>query len=300
MSGTTPGPQRYMRAMAHVPLLLAKAPKRALVICFGVGNTVHAVSLHPLERIDVAELSPNVLALAHHFRDSNHDVLADPRVVAHVNDGRQHLRMQPEGTYDLITLEPPPIAFAGLGSLYSQEFYALAKSRLAEGGYITQWLPLYQVPAEVGRAMIASFVAEFPDSVLLSGWGAELILLGRRGVPARLELATLRRRLESRPGVLADLEHIKLATDEQLASLYVASPGELRRYVQGASPVTDDRPLNEFTPTRGRFPLDRALFGMSDVAGWCADCLPWAAAIAQVRARYQSEAFLSTSVVDPP
>jgi spermidine synthase len=300
MSGTTAGSQRYMRAMAHLPLLLGDAPRRALVICFGVGNTVHAASLHPLERLDVAELSPDVLALAHHFREANHDVLADPRVAVHVNDGRQHLRMQPEGTYDLITLEPPPITYAGLGSLYSREFYALAKGRLTEGGFLTQWLPVYQVPSEIGRAMIASFVAEFPDAVLLSGWGAELILMGRKGAPPRLDLAMLRHRLEARPGVKADLERIKLSSDEQLATMYVASGQELRRYVQGARLVTDDRPLNEFTPARARFPMDRALFSMSDIAGWCDDCLPWAGALETTRTHYQSDTFLTTAVVSPP
>jgi spermidine synthase len=300
MSGTTAGSQRYMRAMAHLPLLLSEAPRRALVICFGVGNTAHAASLHPLERLDVAELSESVLSLAHHFAEANDDVLRDPRVAVHVNDGRQHLRMQPEGTYDLITLEPPPIAYAGLGALYSREFYALAKGRLREGGFLTQWLPLYQVPAETGRALLASFVAEFPDAVLVSGWGAELILVGRRGGQVRLELATVRHRLEQRPRVLADLERVKLSTDEQLATLYVASAEELRRYVGGAPLVTDDRPLNEFTPARARFPLDPQLFTMGDVAGWCLDCLPYASALAAARQRYRAPGFFETAVVSPP
>ena len=61
-----------MRALAHVPLLSMAAPRRVLVIGFGVGNTVHAATLHPsVERVDVAELSPHVLAHADYFRDGH-------------------------------------------------------------------------------------------------------------------------------------------------------------------------------------------------------------------------------------
>ena len=295
MSGTTKGSQRYMRAMAHVPLLMLERPARALVICFGVGNTVHATSLHPVAKIDVAELSPDVLALSTHFAETNKGVLKDPRVATYVNDGRQHLRMQAEGTYDLITLEPPPIAFAGVGALYSREFYALAKSRLTRGGLLTQWLPAYQVSPEVARAMAASFLAEFPDAVLLSGHGAELILLGSNEGDTRLHLAEVQQRLKQRPAVAADLAAFELGSSDQLVALLAASTAELRKYVEGSPLVTDDRPLNEYGARSKKrlFRLDPGLFPASDLGGWCDDCAEHAAALDPMRARYRSEAFLT-------
>jgi hypothetical protein len=45
MSSTELLSQRYMRAMAHIPLLLMDNPERVLVLCFGVGNTAHAATL---------------------------------------------------------------------------------------------------------------------------------------------------------------------------------------------------------------------------------------------------------------
>ncbi len=170
MSSTGRQDQRYMRALAHIPLLCIDDPKVVLVIGFGVGNTTHAATLHPgIRRIEVAELSRQVLDHAGYFKDANRDVLNDSRVVVYINDGRQHLQMQPETSYDVITLEPPPIAHAGVGALYSKEFYALARSRLKPKGYISQWLPAYQVPAATTLAMIRAFVEVFPQAVLLSG-----------------------------------------------------------------------------------------------------------------------------------
>src|SRR6185295_5071312 len=107
----------------------------------GVGNTAHAATLHPsVRRVDVVDTSRNVLAHADYFAATNGKVILNPKVAVHVNDGRQHLKMRSPASYDLITLEPPPIAFAGVASLYSREFYQLARTRLRPGGFMTQWL----------------------------------------------------------------------------------------------------------------------------------------------------------------
>ena len=85
-----------MRAFVHLPLLHLDAPESVLVICFGVGNTAHAASLHPsLLRIDVVDTSRHVLEQADYFAGTNGGVLRDPRVSVFVNDGRQHLRLTP-------------------------------------------------------------------------------------------------------------------------------------------------------------------------------------------------------------
>jgi spermidine synthase len=158
-----------MRALAHIPLLSMDEPRSALVIGFGVGNTTHAASLHPtMQRIEVADLSKDVLAAAGYFSDANGNVLENSRVSVFVNDGRQHLQIVEPESYDLITLEPPPIAYAGVAALYSRDFYSLAKTRLKPGGFVSQWLPAYQVPTSTTLAMIRAFIDVFPNAVLLS------------------------------------------------------------------------------------------------------------------------------------
>jgi spermidine synthase len=70
-----------------------------LVIGFGVGNTTHAATLHPsVRRVQVADLSRGILEHASFFAEANHGVLTDPRMTVFVNDGRQHLQIQKEGT----------------------------------------------------------------------------------------------------------------------------------------------------------------------------------------------------------
>jgi spermidine synthase len=276
MSATTPLAQRYMRALAHIPLLSMSEPEAALVIGFGVGNTTHAVALHPsIRRIDVADLSRDILAHASYFRDGNRDVLDDPRVTVHVNDGRQHLQMQPGGIYDLVVLEPPPIAYAGVGALYSKEFYMLARSRLTPGGHISQWLPAYQVPSVTTLSMIRAFVDVFPQSVLLSGAGGDLILLGLNGLRIEIDPAHVSTSLSLAPAVQQDLDRIDLGRVHEIVGSFVGSARTLDTATRDAEPVTDDRPLQEYGVrsllNAGRF-VPGEVADLGRVGDWCVRC----------------------------
>jgi spermidine synthase len=277
MSSTAPLDQRYMRALAHIPLLSMRAPRRVLVIGFGVGNSTHAATRHPsVERVEVADLSRQILEHANYFRETNGDVLRNPRVQVFVNDGRQHLAMQPEGSYDLITLEPPPIAHAGVGALYSSEFYRLARTRLKPGGYLSQWLPAYQVPPETSLAMVRAFVDVFPQAVLLSGMQSELLLIGTTADRLEIDPALLAQRLEQEPEVLADLRHVDLGTVKEIVGTFLGSSATLARATRSSTPVSDDRPLQEYgvrsVLATGSSGVPAALVDLPAAAAWCPRC----------------------------
>ncbi len=286
MSATWPLSQRYMRALAHVPLLMIANPTRALVIGFGVGNTTHAATLHPsIQRVEVADLSRNVLDHASWFAGTNSDVLRDSHVTVYLNDGRHHLLVEASAgaglqtrpyndAYDLITLEPPPIGYAGVSSLYSEEFYRLARSRLKPEGFVSQWLPAYQVTTATTLSMIKSFVDVFPQSVLLSGAQADLILIGAN---SRIEVDPnqLFTALSQRPAVRADLARLDLGTPREIVGMFVGSSTTLASATRDAIPVTDDRPVQEFG-VRSLLNLGESVPGsvvdLARVAEWCPKC----------------------------
>ena len=277
MSSTALLDQRYMRALAHIPLLSMPAPTRVLVIGFGVGNSTQAATLHPsVERVDVADLSRDILDHAGYFSDANNDVLKDPRVSVYVNDGRQHLQMQPPAAYDLITLEPPPIAHAGVAALYSREFYALARSRLKAGGYLSQWLPAYQVPAATSLAMVRAFIDVFPQSVLLSGTEAELLLVGTNGGRIEIDPVRVSRALEQEPGVAADLRRLDLGSVTEIVGTFVGSADTLARATRQSTAVSDDRPLQEYgvrsAIDSGTSGVPASIFDLAAAATWCPRC----------------------------
>jgi spermidine synthase len=278
MSSTAPLDQRYMRALAHIPLLSMSAPSRVLVIGFGVGNTAHAATLHStITRVDVADLSRHILEHAGYFCEANRDVLHSPKVSVFVNDGRQHLHMTDPGTYDLITLEPPPIAHAGVAALYSREFYELARSRLVAGGYISQWLPAYQVPAESSLAMVKAFLEVFPNAVLLSGTQAELLMIGSTAERVELDPERVAATLEGEQAVRDDLARVDLGSVREIAGTFVGSSETLAHATKGSVAITDDRPLQEYGVlsglSTGIMGVPASLFDVSAVSAWCPRCV---------------------------
>jgi spermidine synthase len=276
MSSTQPLSQRYMRALAHIPLLSMERPETVLVIGFGVGNTTHAATLHPtVRRVELADLSRDILDHASYFTDANGDVLADPRVAVHINDGRQHLQMQSPDSYDLVVLEPPPIAYAGVSALYSSEFYELVRSRLKPNGYISQWLPAYQVPNDTALAMVRSFVDVFPQSVLLSGAEADLILLGVDGDRIEIDPARTESLLMRAPAVRADLEGISMDAPHEIVGSFVGSPRTLAEATRNAPPVRDDRPLQEYgvrSMLNFGHGVPESVVDLRSVGEWCPRC----------------------------
>jgi spermidine synthase len=276
MSSTSRLAQRYMRALAHIPLLAIANPQSVLVIGFGVGNTTHAATLHPsIRRVEVADLSRDILAHADYFADVNQRVLSDPRVAVYVNDGRQHLQMQPASSYDLVTLEPPPIAYAGVAALYSREFYELVRSRLKTGGYVSQWLPVYQVPSRTALAMIRAFIDVFPQAVLVSGAEADLLLLGVNDSRIEIDPARVTTALSHAPAVEADLRRLELGSVREIVGTFVGSSRTLHEATRDATATSDDRPMQEYD-VRSLLNLGEAVpasvVDLSQVASWCPRC----------------------------
>ena len=286
--------QRYMRAMAHVPLLAIERPERVLVLCFGVGNTAHAATLHPTVRsVEVVDLSRHVLEHAAYFVDTNGDVLNNPHVIVYVNDGRHHLQMNVAGTdphagadlrvgadlkvgpYDLITLEPPPIVHAGVAALYTTEFYERARARLKPGGYLTQWLPAFGVPQSMILSMVRSFIDVFPNAVLLSGANANLLLMGTTAPRNEIDPNRLAAALRKAPAAQADLQGLELGTPREIVGMFVASSARLTAATRGIQPVTDDRPIQEYGK-RSLLNSDEgippSIVDVRDVAMWCPAC----------------------------
>ena len=217
MSGTNVRAQTYMRLMAHFPLLAQAQPTKSLLICFGVGNTASAIAAHAsIQAIDVVELNANVLGAAPEFADYNNGVHLDPRVRLIHDDGRNFLAVSDE-KYDLITSEPPPPLGAGTYRLYSREYYEQVSSHLSDEGMMTQWLPIYQMPAEASRMIVSTFLRVFPEALLFRGFADDLILLGSKN-PIDLE------------GMNDRMSHERLAAKD-LRSLGITSAADLRRRV---------------------------------------------------------------------
>jgi hypothetical protein len=227
-----------MSLMAHVPLLAQSAPRRALLICFGVGNTARAIAAHEdIEAIDIVDLNDKVFETAGEFAATNGRVYEDPRVRLIQDDGRTFLE-RIQGTYDLVTSEPPPPRAEGVYRLYSVEYYRAVLARLTPGGMMTQWLPINVLSAGAADRVIASFVSVFPHALLFIGSGDQLILLGGRQ-PFDAEL--VERRFGEARGARRDLAAIGIGAPVAILARITRIDEPLRADVAGVPVISDER-----------------------------------------------------------
>ncbi|MBI4342185.1 MAG: fused MFS/spermidine synthase [Candidatus Omnitrophica bacterium] len=242
MSSTGSGARRYMELFVYLPVAIHPAPRRALLISYGVGNTARAlVQTRSLERIDVVDISRDLLELSRlvhpHPED---DPLNDPRVRVHVEDGRHFLQTTGE-RFDLITGEPPPPKNAGVVSLYTREHFALIRDRLADGGIATYWLPAHGLLERDAAAILRAFCDVFADCSLWHGNRLDLIMMGSRAARGPVSEEAFTRQWRD-PAAGAELRAVGLELPEQLGALFLADADVLRDRTRNTLPLHDDRP----------------------------------------------------------
>jgi hypothetical protein len=142
-------------------MLLHPRPRTVCVLGLGSGVTVGGALRHPVERVDVLEISPEVVAASGHFAAENHDALKDPRTRVIVGDGRSHLLLSAD-RYDVIISEPSNPWLAGVAPLFTREFLEGARQHLMPGGILCQWTHTYQMTPRDLRSIVATFVVLWP------------------------------------------------------------------------------------------------------------------------------------------
>jgi len=246
---------KYMRLLAHLPLLVA--PKwedaQALVICFGTGTTAGSAAEHPLGRLDVVEICPEVLDQADFFADVNREVLTrehDFPFEVHVDDGRSFLARS-DRKWDVISLEPLMPYTPGAVNLYTEDFYRLGRKRLNEGGVMCQWIPFHAVREKDYKMLVRSFTNVFPNSTL---WFVEetSLIIGTTD-PGPIDYGRLLARMRA-PGVGEDLAAIGFDDPLLILSTFVAGGRDLAAFVADARTMTDEHPWLEFYPVPYGFP----------------------------------------------
>jgi spermidine synthase len=251
-----PGMVNLHRLIGHLPMAIHPNPKRALVVGLGGGVTPGAVSQHDTV-VDIIELSSSVVEGARWFSHVNYAVTTRPNVRMRVDDGRNFL-LSRAGQYDVITADLIQPDHAGAGNLYSREYFALMKKALAEGGVVLQWIG-QRGDAEY-KLILRTFLEVFPHTTL---WSGGQFLVGTSG-PLTLSRDAFDRKM-GHESTRASLGSVGIRTFDDLLSLYVAGPDELRAFVGEGETLTDDRPIVEYFRSVARG--DGRMVDLSGVSG---------------------------------
>jgi spermidine synthase len=240
MSGTMFTARRYMEAFVYLPVAIHPHVRRALLISYGVGSTARALAdTREIEKIDVVDISKDILSMAHlAVLPGDRAPLGDPRVNAHIEDGRFFLQTSAEG-YDLITSEPPPPHLGGVVNLYTLEYFKLLRRRLNPGGIVSYWLPMQELSDREGRAIASAFCAAFPDCTLWKGMTLDWILLGTRDLKG--PVSDDRFASQWKEGGSRSMRDLGFELPEQLGALFMAEGARFPDLIREA-PIEDNYP----------------------------------------------------------
>ncbi len=235
------------KLMAHLPVLLHPHPRKALVICFGMGTTFRSLASHDLEVLGV-ELVPEEIETFPLFYDDAEQVLNNFRTKIEINDGRNHLLLTRD-KYDIITVDPsPPIYSSGAVNLYTPEFYRLCRDRLTPNGVMCMWFYLPSCHISEFQMLVKSFMTVFPYATIWQSPEIHGIFVIGTKEKLQLDRKDLRLRMQS-PVIHDDLqEFIKqgLRFEESfLLDLFMFSHKRVWQWVEKGPDLSDDKPYIE-------------------------------------------------------
>jgi len=243
MTGLT----QITKMMAHLPLaFLDHPPQKALTICFGMGTSYRSLLSWGVS-VTAIELVPSVPKTLGYFHADAQQLLSSPRSHVVIDDGRRYLERSSD-RYDVIIVDPPPPVSAAASSLlYSREFYAVIRPRLAPGGILQQWLPAGDPETRVAvtRALLESF-----PYVRLFAYDREFgyhFLASDRPIPNRTPEELVQR---MPPAAVEDMmEWLPDVKPERLLLTLLQverSPQEIIAMSPHTPALWDDRPTNEY------------------------------------------------------
>lgn len=153
--------------VALVPMAHVEKADRALVVGLGAGVTVDALAKLGAKQIEVVELERDVLEALSYIFPEDENPLAHPDVHVQLGDARHTLLKASRrggGDFDVITSMPahPWVA----SSIFTKEFFELAKANLSETGVFSTWFGLESMDQEALDSLTRAFTHTFDNYVI--------------------------------------------------------------------------------------------------------------------------------------
>lgn len=224
-------------------LLAPRPPKQVMVIGAGAAVTVGSALTHPLDRLDLVEISPGVLEAARYFADTNRGALDDTRVHVTIDDARTSLSLS-QTQYDLIVSEPSNPWVSGISSLFTEEFFEVVERRLAPDGVLVQWIHTYEMNTELVRLVMRTLQRRFPEVTVWQGGEGDLLLLASRA-PGLASSTDLAARL-ARQSVRDDLTRIDVNFVEGVLARQLMTSKQVAAFAGDGPSNSDDHNRLEY------------------------------------------------------
>ena len=226
------------RLLGITPVLARPNMETMLVVGLGGGVALEGVP-KSVKSIDVIALEEQVIDANQVFGDAREvDPLKDPRFNLVVNDARSAMTLT-EKKYDAIVSQPSHPWTAGASHLYTREYMALAKERLAEDGVYLQWMNTQFVDEFLLRSLSATMLDVYPY-VRMYKWNGEAIFFLGSESPLNVEQDIAR---TGRPLIDDVQEYLEngLGSVEDVIAGLAMDQKNVEDFAEGGKIITDNR-----------------------------------------------------------
>ncbi len=232
-------------------------PRRVFVVGFGSGVSARtAADVQGVEHVDIVEIERAVTRAAPLFGFVNRDVLNDPKVHLIEDDARSALQLARE-PYDVIVSEPSNPWIAGVSSLFTKEYFEIARGRLNPDGIFAQWVQTYRVPKSVLAVIAANMRTVFRHVEIWYANPADLIFIASNQ-PIHWDQARIAAHMApgaATAGIFPDWLEVGRPS-ELLGRFVLGDSGTAMLAREAPFTHTDDRPTLEFVAARDLFAPD--------------------------------------------
>ena len=230
------------RRLALLPLMFHPHPKDVLMLGLGTGFTANAAAEFSQDvQVDVVELLPEVVQASDIFMRYPNMPKPKKPVLKVTADARRYVNGTRK-TFDVIVADVYHPARSGAATLYTIEHFQKIKDKLNDGGVFCQWLALFQMDTATLRAIVAAYLAVYPDAkaVLVSNSmdSPAIGLISKKEAPWPLVSAMDEKWLD--PDMAQRLTQAHFSNPFEVWGTVVADSHSLREFTTGVKPNTDD------------------------------------------------------------
>ncbi len=236
--------------LGQIPVMLHPNPQKVFVVGFGSGTTIGSVLTHPVTKVTCAEISKEVIKASKFFEKENYYCTNDPRLRLVNEDALTLLKLSKE-KYDVIISEPSNPWIAGIGNLFSKEYFEKCLSKLNTNGIMVQWFHLYEADDAVVKLVLNTFYSVFPHAQMWNSIANDIILIGSKE-EMNLNTAFLQNKFLI-PGVKKDFNRIGITNLFTFLSCQSVSP-------RGFFTMAEEAPINSEIHPRLEFIAPKSFY----------------------------------------
>jgi len=237
--------------LAHIPMVLH--PKNfddIFIIGFGSGTTVGNALLHDeVKEVWVAEISSEVIQGSEYFNHMNGTPLMDNRTKVISDDGLSVLRLT-DKKFDIIISQPSNPWSAGVGNLYTKEFFETCRTHLKSGGVLAQWFNTYELDDKNVKTIIQTVLSQFKG---ISFWqiGKSDILILCSEKELDIDLIMAEKRFEK---IRDEIDKLGVSTFPVfLSQEFLSDRKKIVSFCENADVISENKPILEFSAPKAYY-----------------------------------------------